>query len=128
MCFDTMNLLQSIEKQQGKQSMAHNNTVFAQLIKLAPRHEFESLQKQHHQGRQLRKMMRWSQFIALGFAQLSGRCSLRDIVCNVAAQREKLYHLGAGRVTRSYLAESMRNNPLLWMKLCLTRCYLVARD
>jgi len=91
--------------------MAHNNTVFAQLIKLVPRHEFESLQKQHHQGRQLRKMTRWSQFIALGFAQLSGRCSLRDIVCNVSAQRKKLYHLGAGKVSRSSLARVNEHQP-----------------
>ncbi|MEA1988793.1 MAG: IS4 family transposase [Pseudomonadota bacterium] len=91
--------------------MVHNNTVFAQLMKLVSRHEFESLQKQHHTGRQLRKMTRWSQFIALGFAQLSGRCSLRDIVCNISAQKQKLYHLGVGGVSRSSLARVNEQQP-----------------
>ena len=31
--------------------MSHNNTVFSQLLKLIPRHEFETLAKQHHSGR-----------------------------------------------------------------------------
>ena len=38
--------------------MAHHNTVFAQMLKLIPRHEFESLANQHHSGRRLRKMTR----------------------------------------------------------------------
>ena len=59
--------------------MAHHNTVFAQLLKLVPIHEFEPLAKRHHTGQKLRKTSRWSQFIALTLGQLSGRSSLRDI-------------------------------------------------
>ena len=84
--------------------MAHHNTVFAQLLKFIPRHEFETLAKQHHQGQKLRKMTRWSQFVALTMAQLSGRSSLRDIVSNLTAQATRLYHLGSAIVTRSTLA------------------------
>ena len=91
--------------------MSHNNTVFVQLMKLVSRHEFESLAKEHHRGRQLRKMTRWSQFIALGFAQISGRCSLRDIVINLSAQRKKLYHLGSRNVSRSSLARVNEQQP-----------------
>ena len=40
--------------------MSHHNTVFAQLLKFVPRHEFESLANQHHSGRRLRKMTRWT--------------------------------------------------------------------
>ena len=36
-------------------------------------------------------MTRWGQFV---LAQLTGRCSLRDIVSNLAAHQ--LYHLGVG--------------------------------
>ncbi len=43
--------------------MAHNNTVFPQLLKLVPGHEFESLAKQHHTGRSFRNASRWSQFV-----------------------------------------------------------------
>ena len=40
--------------------MAHHNTVFAQWLNIVPRHEFESLAKQYHCGRKLRKMTRWT--------------------------------------------------------------------
>lgn len=91
--------------------MSHHNTIFSQLLKLVPRHEFETLAKQHHQGRKLRKMSRWSQFIALGLAQLSGRSSLRDIVSNIGAQMNKLYHLGTASVSRSSLARVNEQQP-----------------
>lgn len=60
--------------------MAHHDTVFSQILKFVPRHEFESLALEHHEGCRLRKMTRWSQFISLGLAQLAGRISLRDEV------------------------------------------------
>ena len=66
--------------------MAHNNTIFSQLLKLIPRHEFETLSKAHHVGRQLRKTSRWSQFVSLCIEQLAGRHSLRDIESNMKAQ------------------------------------------
>ena len=66
--------------------MAHHNTVFAQLLKLVPRHQFETLAKTHHVGRRFRKTSRWSQFVALAMGQLSGRHSLRDVVANAEAQ------------------------------------------
>jgi len=98
-------------KQDGDRALSHNNTVFAQLMKLVPRHEFESLAKQHHAGSALRKMTRWSQFVALSLAQLAGRCSLRDIVSNLSAQRSKLYHLGTVPVSRSSLARVNEQQP-----------------
>lgn len=84
--------------------MAHKDTVFAQLLKVVSRHDFEALSHKHHKGRKLRMMTRWSQFIALGLGQLSGRRSLRDIVSNLRAQRHRLYHLGCRQVSRSSLA------------------------
>lgn len=95
---------QIIEKQEGVQALSHHNTVFSQLLKWVPRHEFETLANQHHQGRKLRKMTRWSQFISMALAQLSGRSSLRDVVSNLSAQTAKLYHLGTAPVSRSSLA------------------------
>jgi len=91
--------------------LAHNNTVFSQLLKLVSRHEFETLANRHHEGRKLRKMTRWSQFIAMATAQLSGRSSLRDVVANLSAQAAKLYHLGAAHVSRSSLARVNEKQP-----------------
>ena len=91
--------------------MAHNTTVLGQLLDLVPRHEFESLAKRHHEGRKLRSMTRWSQFVAMAVGQLAGRCSLRDIVSNLSAQGRKLYHLGVGAVARSSLARVNGQQP-----------------
>ena len=106
--------------------MAHHNTVFAQWLKLVPRHEFESLANQHHCGRKLRKMTRWAQFVAMAAAQLSGRNSLRDVVSNLMAQTQKLYHLGVRCVSRSSLSRVNESQPYelyeaLFAKL-LARC------
>ncbi len=91
--------------------MAHNSTVLGQFLALVSRHEFEEEAGRHHRGRKLRSMSRWSQFLALATAQLSGRCSLRDIVSNLDAQARKLYHLGVRRVARSSLARVNEQQP-----------------
>lgn len=91
--------------------MSHHNTVFSQLLKLIPRHEFEALANQHHCGQKLRKMSRWAQFLALALGQLAGRVSLRDILSNLSAQSSKLYHLGLGPVSRSSLARVNEQQP-----------------
>lgn len=106
--------------------MAHCNTIFTQLLKLIPRHEFETLANQHHSGRAFRKASRWSQFVTMSMAQLSGRISLRDIVENLSAQSHRLYHLGSARLSRSNLSRINENKPYelyeaLFGKL-LSRC------
>lgn len=91
--------------------MAHCNTVLSQLLKFVSRHEFESLAKTHHSGRAFRSASRWSQFVGLALAQLSGRNSLRDIVENMDAQTHRLYHLGSAKLTRSNLSRINENKP-----------------
>ena len=88
--------------------MSHHSTVFAQLLKFVPRHQFETLAKAHHSGRQFRKTSRWSQFVALATGQLAGRRSLRDIVSNLKAQSAALYHLGGREVSRSHVGAGER--------------------
>ena len=110
--------------------MSHHNTVFSQLLKLIPRHEFESLAKQHHSGRSFRTATRWSQFVTMAMGQLSGRNSLRDIVENMSAQAHRLYHLGSAKLSRSNLARINEDKPAalyeaLFGKL-LQRCQSIA--
>ena len=115
---------------QGIQAVAHNSTIFGQLLKLLPRHEFEALAGKHKAGRMPRKLTRWDQFVAMGMAQLTGRCSLRDIVSNLSAQSRKLYHLGVGEVSRSSLARVNAEKP--WQlyqalfRVLLPRCQLAS--
>ena len=110
--------------------MAHSSTVLAQMLKIVPRHEFDGLANEYHSGRKLRKMTRWSQFVAMASAQLAGRTSLRDLIHNLEAQVTKLYHLGLKRVTRSSLARVNEKQPhemfeALFHKL-LARCQKLA--
>ena len=110
--------------------MAHNSTIFGQLLKLVGRHEFERLASEHQTGRKARKLTRWSQFVAMGMAQLAGRVSLRDIVSNLSAQSRKLYHLGVGEVSRSSLARVNAEKPSglyeALFGLLLSRCRSLA--
>ena len=106
--------------------MAHHSTVFSQILKLIPRHEFEVLANKHHSGRSFRTASRWSQFVTMAMAQLAGRNSLRDIVENVSAQAHRLYHLGSAKLTRSNLSRINEDKPYalyeaLFGKL-LSRC------
>ena len=64
--------------------MSHHNTIIAQMLKLIPRYEFDTLANQYHTGQSFRKALRWSQLVTMTVAQLSGRNSLRDIIdCHV---------------------------------------------
>ena len=110
--------------------MAHCNTIFSQLLKLVPRHEFETLAKQHHTGRSFRTASRWAQFVTLMMGQLSGRNSLRDLVDNISAQSHRLYHLGCVTISRSNLSRINEDKPYalyeaLFGKL-LSRCQGIA--
>ena len=91
--------------------MAHNNTLLSQILKLVPRHEFESLAKTHHSGRAFRKASRWSQFVTMTVAQLSGRNSLRDTVESLSSQAHRLYHLGCSKLSRSTLSRINEDKP-----------------
>ena len=108
--------------------MAHHNTVFAQLLKLVPRHQFETLAKRHHVGCRFRKTSRWSQFIALATGQLAGRRSLRDIVSNLTAQSSLLYHLGARCVARSTLARVNERQPHEFYEALFSKLYRQCRS
>ena len=91
--------------------MAHCNTILSQILKLVPRHEFEVLANTHHSGRTFRTASRWSQFVTMAIGQLSGRRSLRDLVDNVAAQQQRLYHLGSAKLSRSNLSRINESKP-----------------
>lgn len=66
----------------------------------------KTLAKQHDGKRRQGSMSRWTQFVAMACAQLTGRTSLRDIEATVAQQKHVHYHLGCGAVKRSTLARA----------------------
>jgi putative transposase len=130
MFYDTMSLPKNIEKQGGYLTLAHHNTVLSQVFKLISRHEFHLLAKAHDHGPKLRKINRWTQFVALCVAQLTGRVSLRDLTTTLTAQTRKLYHLGCRKVTRSTLARVNEHKTSMFYEALfeklLGRCQSVA--
>jgi hypothetical protein len=94
--------------------MAHNNTVLGNMLQLLPRHVFEHQVETHAwQGPQPRKLSYWSQLVAMLYAQLSGKKSLRDLVFSLGRHQRKLYHLGLNPVKRSSLADANKQRPAL---------------
>jgi hypothetical protein len=92
--------------------MAHNNTVLGQMLQLLPRHVFEHQVETHAwQGPKPRKLSHWSQLVAMLYAQLSGKKSLRDLVFSLGRHQRKLYHLGLAPVKRSTLADANEQRP-----------------
>ncbi len=91
--------------------MPHCSTVLSQIVRIFPRHEFQALANKYHAGQKFRSFSRWTQFVALLTAQLTGRDSLRDIVENMSAQAGKLYHLGIKPFGRSTLARANETQP-----------------
>jgi Domain of unknown function (DUF4372)/Transposase DDE domain len=92
--------------------MAHSSTIFSQLLQLVSRHDFIRLEKEAFKyGHKPRSLTRWGQFVAMMFAHLSGRSSLRDIASQLGAQANRLYHLGVRTVKRSTLSDANQGRP-----------------
>jgi hypothetical protein len=82
-------------------------TVFSQLIQHLPEKEFQKCVARHNGDSNFRGFSCWDQLLAMAFAQLTYRESLRDIESCLRALRSKLYHMGfRGKVSRSTLADA----------------------
>ena len=87
--------------------MNQGQTVFAQIIQYLSHNEFQRCVQRYDGDHRVRRLSCWEQFLAMAFAQLTHRESLRDIEVSLAAHRRKLYHSGFGsRVPRSTLADA----------------------
>jgi len=87
--------------------MNAGRTIFSQLIEHAPGKEFQKCVARYRGDVHLRGFSCWDQYLAMAFAQLTYRESLRDIEACLRAMGAKLYHMGfRGKVTRSTLADA----------------------
>lgn len=83
--------------------------VFAQLMELLPRHEFNACVRRYRGDYRARNFTCREQFMCLAFAQLTFRESLRDIETCLNSLGPKLYHAGfRHRISRSTLADANR--------------------
>src|ERR1700726_1133257 len=82
-------------------------TVFAQLLDYLPAYEFQKCVSRYRGDSHLRGFSCLDQLLAMAFAQLTYRESLRDIEACLHAVRGKLYHMGfRGRVARTNLTDA----------------------
>jgi len=87
--------------------MNAGSTVFAELLSHLPRHTFRKAVERYRGQYRVRTFSCWDQFVAMAFAQLTGRDSLRNIESCLSSRREKLYHVGLrGKISRSTLADA----------------------
>src|SRR5450756_182413 len=87
--------------------MNAGRTVFSQLIEFLPHQEFQKCVARYAGDRYLKNLSCWDQYLAMAFAQLTYRESLRDIEACLRSMQGKLYHLGfRGKVARSTLADA----------------------
>jgi hypothetical protein len=87
--------------------MNSGRTVFAQLIEHLPHKQFHKCVARYRGDRYAKNFSCWDQFLAMAFAQLTYRESLRDIETCLGAVGGKLYHMGfRTNVARSTLADA----------------------
>lgn len=96
--------------------------IFAQILDLLSRYEFNKCVARYDGNRRVRTFSCWDQFLVMLFAQLTFRESLRDIESCLRAFPRQLYHLGIrGTVSRSTLAEANENRSWrIWADFAMT--------
>jgi hypothetical protein len=87
--------------------MNSGRSLFAQVMEYLPRHEFRQCVGRYGGDHKVRTLTCMDQFLAMSFAQLTYRESLRDIEVCLQANHSRLYHMGLHCVPRrSTLADA----------------------
>jgi hypothetical protein len=87
--------------------MNTGKTVFGQLLEHFPYYEFSKCVDRYQGEYKVKKFSCLSQYLAMTFAQLTQRESLRDIETCLRAMQSKLYHIGfRGTISRNTLANA----------------------
>lgn len=91
----------------GSEGMHDGSPVFAQLVSLIHPQQFARIAARFPAARATRTLSAWEHFLAMAFAQVTFRESLRDLVACLDARPTLRYHLGfEHRVARSTLADA----------------------
>ena len=90
--------------------MNAGRTIFSQLMDFLPRDVFQRCVQCYDGQRKIKTFSCFDQYLAMAFAQLTGRESLRDIEACLRAFGPKLYHAGfrSKRIARNTLANANR--------------------
>src|SRR3989475_2488571 len=87
--------------------MNAGRTVFSQLIAHLSHNDFQKCVARYNGDCHYRSLSCWDQYLAMAFAQLTYRESLRDIEACLRSMGGKLYHMGfRSKIRRSTLADA----------------------
>ena len=87
--------------------MSQQQTVFSQILQFISYDDFYTCVRRYDGNKGIRRFSCWEQFLAMAFAQLTYRESLRDIEVCLAAHQKHLYRSGfRSLVKRSTLADA----------------------
>jgi Transposase DDE domain/Domain of unknown function (DUF4372) len=90
--------------------MSQEQTVLSQILQFVSYDEFRICVRRYDGNKGIRRFSCWEQFLAMAFAQLTYRESLRDIAVCLAAHRKHLFRSGfRSMVKRSTLADANEN-------------------
>ena len=89
---------------QEAELMNQGKTVFAQIMSLIPRYEFDKCVKRYNGNRHAIGFKCRDQFMVMSFAQFTDQISLRSIDATLVALSSKLYSSGIKYIQRSTLA------------------------
>jgi len=93
--------------------MNSGRTVFAQIMDHLPRRQFHRCVQRYNGNQKVKDFKCLDQFLAMAFAQLTYRRSLRDIQSCLRAMGSKLYHMGfrCKTISRNTLANANEQRP-----------------
>jgi hypothetical protein len=87
--------------------MSQQQTVFSQILEFVSYDDFRICVRRYDGNKGVRRLSCWEQFLAMAFAQLTNRESLRAIEVCLAAHQRNLYRAGfRSLVKRSTLADA----------------------
>jgi len=93
--------------------MNFGRTIFSQLLDFLPRDVFQRCVQRYDGNHNIQTFSCFDQYLAMAFAQLTGRESLRDIEASLNVAPVSLYHMGfrCKRLARNTLANANRIRP-----------------
>ena len=90
--------------------MNQGKYVFSQLMSFISHNDFNGCVSRYKGDFKTKDFTCWKQFLCMAFGQLTHRESLSDTILCLAANKEKLYHLGIGRsISKSTLSKANEN-------------------
>jgi len=93
--------------------MNAGRTIFSQLMDFLPRDQFQQCVRRYNGNHKIKTFSCLDQYLAMAFAQLTARESLRDIEACLRTFGPKLYHAGfrCKRISRNTLSNANQTRP-----------------